>query len=97
METEVVVTSLSAISRTFLPSEVKIESVTSTERVQAFQVTEDKVIVTFVDELPPNKEASVTITYDRYGHLMPGNEAEAAELLDGYLIRADTEARLAQL
>src|SRR5439155_16508538 len=23
--------------------------------------------------------ASVTITYDRYGHLMPGNEAEAAE------------------
>jgi len=29
--------------------------------------------------------ASVTITYDRYGHLMPGNEAEAASLLDAYL------------
>jgi integrase len=29
--------------------------------------------------------ASVTITYDRYGHLMPGNEGEAAELLDSYL------------
>jgi integrase len=29
--------------------------------------------------------ASVTITYDRYGHLMPGNEAEAAGLLDAYL------------
>jgi hypothetical protein len=24
---------------------------------------------------------------DRYGHLMPGNEAEAAELLDSYLTR----------
>jgi integrase len=32
--------------------------------------------------------ASVTITYDRYGHLMPGNEGEAAELLDAYLKRA---------
>ena len=26
--------------------------------------------------------ASVTITYDRYGHLMPGNEDEAAVLPD---------------
>ena len=41
--------------------------------------------------------ASVTITYDRYGHLMPGNEDEAAALLDDYLARADTRARLAQL
>ena len=31
--------------------------------------------------------ASVTITYDRYGHLMPGNEREAAALLDAYLAR----------
>jgi integrase len=31
--------------------------------------------------------SSVTITYDRYGHLMPGNESEAAPLLDGYLAR----------
>ena len=29
--------------------------------------------------------SSITVTYDRYGHLMPGNEAEAAELLDTYL------------
>jgi integrase len=29
--------------------------------------------------------ASVTITLDRYGHLMPGNEDEAAALLDVYL------------
>ena len=39
--------------------------------------------------------ASITITLDRYGHLMPGNEDEAAALLDAYLERADTCARLA--
>ena len=31
--------------------------------------------------------SSVTIMYDRYGHLMPGNEGQAAALLDGYLAR----------
>jgi integrase len=36
--------------------------------------------------------SSVTITYDRYGHLMPGNEDEAASLADAYL-----EQRAAQL
>lgn len=41
--------------------------------------------------------SSVTITYDRYGHLMPGSEDEAAALLDAYLARADTAARLAQV
>jgi integrase len=41
--------------------------------------------------------ASVTITYDRYGHLMPGNESEAAARLDAYLEAADTRRRLAQL
>lgn len=40
---------------------------------------------------------SITVTFDRYGHLMPGNEAEAAGLLDAYLTRADTQGRLAQL
>jgi integrase len=29
--------------------------------------------------------SSITITLDRYGHLMPGNEEQAAELLDVYL------------
>jgi integrase len=29
--------------------------------------------------------ANISITLDRYGHLMPGNEGEAAVLLDGYL------------
>jgi integrase len=32
--------------------------------------------------------ASITVTIDRYGHLFPGNESEAAELLDAYLERA---------
>jgi integrase len=41
--------------------------------------------------------SSVTITYDRYGHLMPGNEDEAAALLDVYLERANTRARLAAI
>ena len=31
---------------------------------------------------------SITITLDRYGHLMPGNEEEAAGLLDAYLVAA---------
>jgi integrase len=29
--------------------------------------------------------ASITVTLDRYGHLMPGSESEAAGLLDSYL------------
>jgi integrase len=41
--------------------------------------------------------SSITITLDRYGHLFPGNEDEAAELLDSYLERANTLARLAQV
>jgi integrase len=31
--------------------------------------------------------SSITITLDRYGHLMPGSEAQAAELLEDYLER----------
>jgi integrase len=31
--------------------------------------------------------ASITITFDRYGHVMPGNEEVAAALLDAYLER----------
>jgi integrase len=37
--------------------------------------------------------ASVTITFDRYGHLMPGNEAEAAKLLDRYLTAQTKRSR----
>jgi hypothetical protein len=36
--------------------------------------------------------AAIGITFDRYGHLMPGNENEAAALLDAYLVRAAEEA-----
>jgi integrase len=36
--------------------------------------------------------SSVTITLDRYGHLMPGSESEAADLLDAYLAHAVTQA-----
>jgi integrase len=39
--------------------------------------------------------ASIQTTYDLYGKLMPGSEAEAATLLDDYLERADTRHRLA--
>jgi integrase len=41
--------------------------------------------------------SSITITLDRYGHLMPGNEDEAAALLDAYLLRADSDARVRQM
>jgi integrase len=41
--------------------------------------------------------SSITITLDSYGHLMPGNEDAAAELLDAYRERANTAARIAQL
>jgi integrase len=29
--------------------------------------------------------ANIAITHDLYGHLLPGNEAEARDLLDTYL------------
>lgn len=32
--------------------------------------------------------SSIQVTYDKYGHLMPGNHEEAAGLLDAYLLRA---------
>ena len=39
--------------------------------------------------------ANIAITMDRYGHVMPGSESEAAGLLDAYLERANTQARIA--
>ena len=41
--------------------------------------------------------ANISITLDKYGHLMPGNEYEAAGLLDAYLERANTQTRLAEV
>ncbi|MGI9082411.1 MAG: tyrosine-type recombinase/integrase, partial [Thermoleophilaceae bacterium] len=37
--------------------------------------------------------ASVTITFDRYGHLFPGSEHEAAGQLDAYLLRSEGDSR----
>jgi integrase len=31
--------------------------------------------------------STITVTLDRYGHLLPGNEQEAAVLLDAWLIQ----------
>ena len=45
--------------------------------------------------------ANITTTLDTYGHLMPGSEDKAADLLDAYLTaqreRAEDAARLAQV
>ena len=41
--------------------------------------------------------ASISTTLDRYGHLFPGSEAEAAGMLDAFLARADTSGRLSQM
>jgi hypothetical protein len=44
--------------------------------------------------------ANISITLDRYGHLMPGSEEQAAGLLDSYLAadrkRAEEAARAAK-
>jgi integrase len=37
--------------------------------------------------------SSITVTLDRYGHLFPGSEEEAAVLLDAYLAEAYDRAR----
>jgi integrase len=41
--------------------------------------------------------SSIAITLDRYGKLFPGNEDEAAGLLEAYLERANSAARIAQI
>jgi integrase len=39
--------------------------------------------------------ATVAITLDGYGHLLPGAEGEAAQLLDAYLARGGVEVATA--
>lgn len=39
--------------------------------------------------------SSITVTLDRYGHLFPGSEGEAAALLDAYLTEAHERGRQA--
>jgi aminopeptidase N len=40
-----------------------VHTVTSTEKIQAYQVTADKLVITFATNLPPGQETSVTVTY----------------------------------
>jgi hypothetical protein len=41
--------------------------------------------------------SSIKVTFDLYRHLMPGSEREAAGMLDAFLERASSQARLAAL
>jgi hypothetical protein len=41
--------------------------------------------------------SSITVTLDRYGHLFPGSEGEAAVLLDAYLAESHERARSANV
>jgi integrase len=41
--------------------------------------------------------SSITVTLDRYGHLFPGSEQEAADLLDAYLAESNERARAAEI
>jgi len=43
--------------------DLTVSSVTSTEKVLGYQVTDEKVIITFAEPIPAGKEASVTIRY----------------------------------
>ena len=43
--------------------ELAVESVTATEKIQAYQVTEDKLIITFAAPIPAEKEVTVTVVY----------------------------------
>lgn len=43
--------------------DLSIDNVTSTAKIQGFQVTEDKLIINFANPIPADKEASVTVAY----------------------------------
>src|SRR5947208_12571018 len=43
--------------------DLTVESLTATEQILGYQVTDKQIIVTFEQPIPPDKEASVTITY----------------------------------
>lgn len=43
--------------------DLNVHSVTATEKIQGYQVTEKQVIVTFAEPIPTNRTASLTITY----------------------------------
>jgi aminopeptidase N len=43
--------------------DLNVVSVTSGEKIQGYQVADDKVVITFADPIPPDKQVSATITY----------------------------------
>jgi aminopeptidase N len=43
--------------------DLNVASVTSTENIQAYQVADDKLTITFAAPIPPDKQVSVTIAY----------------------------------
>lgn len=43
--------------------DLAVHSVRSTEKIQAYQVTDKQIIVTFAEPIPPDRQASVTIVY----------------------------------
>ncbi len=43
--------------------DLAIHTVTATENIQAYQLTADKLVITFTEPIPTGREASVTISY----------------------------------
>jgi aminopeptidase N len=43
--------------------DLDVHSVSATEKIQAYQVTEEKLVVTFAEAIPPEKEVTVIIVY----------------------------------
>jgi hypothetical protein len=50
-----------------------------------------------VAEIVPVVGIGPSPSISMHGHLMPGNEGEAAVLLDAYLDRADSQARITRV
>ena len=44
--------------------DLNVKSVTATETIQGYQVTEENLIVTFAEPIPVGNQVSVTVTYD---------------------------------
>src|SRR5690349_23328762 len=43
--------------------DLTVESVTSTEKIEAFQATDQNLIITFAEPIPADKQVSVTVAY----------------------------------
>jgi hypothetical protein len=61
------------------------------------RVADDRRWCEHQGHLDVHGHSSIQITLDKYGHLLPGSEGEAAEMLDAFLDRSNTAARLAQV